>query len=127
MASTQFSYYRLNHEIGLFDEESKEDRAFRNIRRWSKIGRLLGRRRPKVQIPGLRRFTRKRKRFFTRLKVSWGKTLKRLKNGQAHMSDLFGGNCLFMQLNYTTPFRCGDRPYMGHGLHGMPSRHGRIA
>ena len=37
------------------------------------------------------------KGFFSRVKVSWRKALKRLKNGQVHMNDLFGGNYLFMQ------------------------------
>lgn len=43
-----------------------------------------------------------------RLRASWSKALERLKNGQAHMSDLFAGNYLFMQVNSSTPF-------MGHG------------
>ncbi|KAK9995607.1 hypothetical protein SO802_020293 [Lithocarpus litseifolius] len=127
MASANFSYYKLKQESWLIDEESKEERSLRKIRRWSEITRSLGRRRPKVQIPGLRRFLRKKKRFFNRLKVSWRKALKRLKNGQVHMNDLFGGTYLVMQFNYGTTLRCGERPYMGHGLHGMPSRQGRIA
>ena len=127
MASANFSYYKLKQESWLIDEESKEERSLRKIRRWSEITRSLGRRRPKVRIPRLRRFLRKKKRFFNRVKVSWRKALKRLKNGQVHMNDLFGGSYLVVQFNYGTPFRCGERPYMGHGLHGMPSRQGRIA
>ncbi|KAL4634214.1 hypothetical protein ACB092_04G183300 [Castanea dentata] len=127
MASANFSYYKLKQESWLIDEESKEERSLIKIRTWPKIRRSPGRRRPKLRIPGLRRFLRKKKKFFNRVKVSWRKALKRLKNGQVHMNDLFGGSYLVMQYNYSTPFRCGERPYMGHGLHGMPSRQGRIA
>ncbi|XP_062170344.1 uncharacterized protein LOC133876063 [Alnus glutinosa] len=111
MASSKLSYYRLGKEGGLLDEESQEVeviRAFGKIRGRFKIKRLVGwRRRPKVVILGLRRLQRKR-RIFMRLRASWSKALERLKNGQAHMSDLFAGNYLFMQVNSSTPF-------MGHG------------
>nr|XP_023874513.1 uncharacterized protein LOC111987051 [Quercus suber] len=62
MASENFSYYKLKQESWLIDEESKDERSLRKKRRWSKITRSLGRRRPKVRIPGLRRFLRKKKR-----------------------------------------------------------------
>ncbi|KAG2678701.1 hypothetical protein I3843_11G014300 [Carya illinoinensis] len=113
MASNkQYSYYRLRNEGGGVSDEEPEDQRdlIRKISSWSKIRRFVGRRRrTKVRIPGLRKFLRKRKRFFTRFKVSWSKVLKRLKNGQAHMGDLFAGNYLFMQVNPTAPFRSGGR------------------
>ncbi|KAK7834069.1 hypothetical protein CFP56_025102 [Quercus suber] len=65
MASENFSYYKQKQES------------------WS-ITRSLGRRRPKVRIPGLR----KKKGFFSRVKVSWRKALKRLKNGQDSFSHV---------------------------------------
>ncbi|KAK8583922.1 hypothetical protein V6N13_109309 [Hibiscus sabdariffa] len=88
----KFSYQRLNRE-----EEA---------RRWSRLG---FRRRPKLKIPGLKRFLRKRNRLLSRLKLSWRKAFKRLKNGQSHMNDLFAGNFLVLQPNHS-PFRTGNNP-----------------
>ena len=96
MASENISYYKQKQESWLIDDESKEEGSLGKIRRWS-----LGRRSLKVRIPG----SRKKKRFFNRVKVSWREALKRLKNGQVHMNDLFGGNYLFMQFHYRTPFQ----------------------
>ncbi|CAL9030918.1 unnamed protein product [Prunus brigantina] len=129
MASvSELAYQRLRNE-GLFEEETEQNRAviFKKTNGgWSKFRKLTGRRRPRVRVVGLRRFLRGRARLFTRIKVSWSKALKRLKNGQAHMNDLFGGNYLFMQAN-PLPFKCGEKPYnLGHGggLHGsLPSRY----
>ncbi|XP_008239598.1 PREDICTED: uncharacterized protein LOC103338189 [Prunus mume] len=129
MASvSELAYQRLRNE-GLFEEEPEQNRAVifkKTSGGWSKIRKLTGRRRPRVRVAGLRRFLRRRARLFTRIKVSWSKALKRLKNGQAHMNDLFGGNYLFMQAN-PLPFKCGEKPYyLGHGggLHGsLPSRY----
>ncbi|KAM0979421.1 hypothetical protein ACFX13_015561 [Malus domestica] len=132
MASvSELAYQRLRNE-GLFDEETDQQNTaikFKKIRGWSKIRKLTGRR-PRVRIQGLRRFLRRKARVFSRIKVSWSKALKRLKHGQAHMNDLFGGNYLFMQAN-PLPFKCGERPHnMGHRCHGnFPSRYplGKIA
>lgn len=129
------AYYRLRNELdGVDYKEVEEEKALKKTRKGYKIRKLRGRKRPRIRIPGLRKFLRKRGGFLSRLfKVSLAKALRRLKDGQAHMNDLFGGNYLFMQPN-PTPFRCGTkRPaYMGHphGLHGLPpSRYalGRIA
>ncbi|KAB1217270.1 hypothetical protein CJ030_MR4G021051 [Morella rubra] len=102
MASTKYSsYYRLRNEGDLYDEETEDQRACgKKTRGWSIITRFVGRRRPKVRIRSLRRFLiRKRKRLSTRFKASWiSSALKRLKNGQAYMGDLFAGNYLLMQL-----------------------------
>ena len=64
MASENFSYHKQKQESWLIDDESKEEGSLGKIRRWSKITRSLGRRSPKVRIPGLR----KKKRFFNRVK-----------------------------------------------------------
>ncbi|KAL4634213.1 hypothetical protein ACB092_04G183200 [Castanea dentata] len=93
MASENFSHYKQKQESWSINDESKEERSLGKIRRWSKITKSLGRRSPKVQIPGLR----KKKRLFNGVKVSWRKALKRLKNGQVHLNDLFRGNYLLMQ------------------------------
>ncbi|GAV83963.1 hypothetical protein CFOL_v3_27408, partial [Cephalotus follicularis] len=110
----KLSYQRLTNE-------EEEEGSFRKVRSWSKLVKLTGRKRPKVRIPGLRRFLRRRSRFLSRVKVSMRKALKRLKNGQSHMNDLFGGNFMLMHVN-PTGFKCGDhRPYMGH--HGFSSKY----
>ncbi|GMI76729.1 hypothetical protein HRI_001342200 [Hibiscus trionum] len=90
----KFSYQRLKKE---------EEKA----RQWWRLG---FRRRPKLKIPGLKRFLRKRSRVLSRLKLSWRKALKRLKNGQSHMNDLFGGNLLVLQPNLS-PFRTGKQGF----------------
>ncbi|EOY22290.1 hypothetical protein QUC31_007658 [Theobroma cacao] len=114
----KFSYHRLKNE-GWFDEVEEEQAIlFKKTRKWSRGLRRFGiRKRPKLRIPGLRRFVRKRSRFLSKVKLSWGKALKRLKNGQAHMNDLFGGNFLVLQVNHT-PFRSGEKPCRDHGLRG---------
>lgn len=113
----KLSYSRLRNE-STFEEEAEEVKAFKKIRSWYKIKKLTGRRRPRVQIPGLIKLLRSK--IFSKLRVSWFKALRRLKNGQSHMNDLFGGNYLVMQVN-PGPFTCGRKPYMGHGLYGLPS------
>ncbi|XP_039020197.1 uncharacterized protein LOC120151962 [Hibiscus syriacus] len=97
----KFSYQRLTNEGG---EETSI--RFKNARKWS---RSAIKKRPKLRIPALRRFLRRRSRVFLRLKLSWRKALKRLKNGQSHMNDLFGGNFLVLQ-PYHSPFKTGNNP-----------------
>lgn len=120
MASfSKFSYHRLQNEEVV--NQAAEERTFRRIRKWSSFRRYRFRKRPKIRIGALRRSLRKRERFFSRLKVYLRKALKRLKNGQAHMNDLFGGNYLFMQPN-PTPFMCAQKQvFMGHSLHRFPA------
>ncbi|KAG5230243.1 hypothetical protein IMY05_015G0080000 [Salix suchowensis] len=55
----KYSYHRLGHE-GWSDEEAEEERAFRRIRDFSRVNRFSIRKRLKLRIPGLRRFSRKR-------------------------------------------------------------------
>ncbi|KAK8499906.1 hypothetical protein V6N12_042741 [Hibiscus sabdariffa] len=98
----KFSYQRLRNE----DEEEEEAIRFNKARKWSRIGI---RKRAKLKIPGLKRFFRKRGVVFSRLKLAWRKALTRLKNGQSHMNDLFGGNFLVLQPNHT-PFETGMNP-----------------
>ncbi|KAE8672308.1 Non-LTR retrolelement reverse transcriptase-like protein [Hibiscus syriacus] len=96
----KFSYRRL------INEEETSIR-FKSARKWS---RIAIRKRPKLRIPGLTRFLRRRSRFFLRLKLSWRKAFKRLKDGQPHMNDLFGGNFLVLQHNHS-PFKTGKNPF----------------
>lgn len=127
------AYYRLRNELdGVDYKEAEGEKALKKIRRWYKIRKLSGRKRPRIRIPGLRKFLRIRSRFLPKVfKVSlMAKALRRVKDGQAHMNDLFGGNYLFMQPN-PTPFRCGTlRPaHLGHphGLHGLSTTTSRYA
>ncbi|KAJ6869098.1 hypothetical protein NC651_033998 [Populus alba x Populus x berolinensis] len=117
----------LRHE-GWFDEEAEEERALRRVRNFPRLKKFTITKRLKLRVPGLRRFLRKRARLFSRVKVSWLKAWKRLKNGQAHINDLFGGNFLVMQVN-RAPFKCGERRFVADGLHGLPPRYplGKIA
>ncbi|KAK9000036.1 hypothetical protein V6N11_082172 [Hibiscus sabdariffa] len=91
MASmSKFSYQRLSNE------GEEEAIRFNKARKWSRIGI---RKRAKLEIPGLKKFLRKRGVVFSRLKLSWRKALRRLKNG----------NFLVLQPNHT-PFKIGMNP-----------------
>ncbi|OMO67132.1 hypothetical protein COLO4_30221 [Corchorus olitorius] len=120
----KISYQRLKNEGNWFDDADHQKSLFKKRRKWTSsagLRRFGIRKRPKLRIPGLRRFLRKRSRFFSRVKLSWGKAFKRLKNGQAHMNDLFGGNFLVLQANHT-PFASGQKKVFSD--HGLPA--GRI-
>ncbi|KAK7347086.1 hypothetical protein VNO80_21613 [Phaseolus coccineus] len=105
------SYRRLKNEEEL--DEVKKARA------WLKFRALAGRRRPRLRVAALRKFLRKRTKFLSNFRVPWRKALKRLKNGQSHVNDLFGGNFLLMQGNLA-PFDCGKKPHMAHALQRSP-------
>ena len=66
-------------------------------------------------IHGLMRFLVRRRRFLSRFRASMCNALQRLKKGQRHMNDLFGGNYLFV-LPSPTPFRCAENSHMSHAL-----------
>lgn len=99
----KFSYQRLENEAE-FGKEN-EERAFRKIRTSSRFRKVNFKKRPSIRIQALRRFWRRRTKLFSRVKVSWIKILKRLKDGQVHMNDLFGGNYMIMLAN--PAFKCG--------------------
>ncbi|KOM32738.1 hypothetical protein LR48_Vigan01g229400 [Vigna angularis] len=111
------SYRRLkNEEL----EEEIVKKEVKKARAWLKFRALAGRRRPRLRVAALRIFLRKRSKFLSKFRVRWRKALKRLRNGQSHMNDLFGGNLLLMQANLA-PFDCGKKPYMAHGLQRSPT------
>ncbi|CAL0325321.1 unnamed protein product [Lupinus luteus] len=123
MASVgKLSYKRLQNESEL--EANILQREVKKAKAWLKFKALAGRRSPRLRITSLRRFLRKRTKFVSRVTVSWcNKTLKKLKNGQSHMNDLFGGNFLFMQGN-PTPFGHGVKSYnVGYNLHKLPTKY----
>lgn len=122
----RLSYQRLVNEKEL--DENTLEREVQKARAWLKFRALAGRRRPRLRIAGLKRFLRKRTKVLSRFRVAWRKALKKLKNGQSHMNDLFGSNFLFMQGN-PTPFGCNEKAYMGYGLQRLSTTYsvGRIA
>ncbi|KAJ8615529.1 hypothetical protein MRB53_034901 [Persea americana] len=98
MTSTKFSYHRLKNP-GDVDvrEEEREERSWRGRsnrkRSWWRLRRGWIRR-PRIRIPRLRRFSRRKSR---KLSASWIKIWKRLKESRSYIGDLFAGNYLLMQ------------------------------
>lgn len=103
----KFPYQRLGHEGGFndYDEERDRDMVVRSRNWWYRSKRLPSRRRFKLKVPSLRRFLRRKGRLLSAVRVSWGRMLKRFKEGQGHFGDLFAGNYLFIQVN-PTPLKC---------------------
>ncbi|KAF8378197.1 hypothetical protein HHK36_029534 [Tetracentron sinense] len=128
VSTSRFSYQRLRNEGGLDKEEDLEGRAFGRTRSWTRLRKMASRKRSKIRIPGLRRFLRRKARMFSTVRVSLGRVLKRLKDSQSHMGDLFAGNYLFMQVS-PSPLKFIEKSVMGQNLHGFSSSYsvGRIA
>ncbi|KAI3931274.1 hypothetical protein MKX01_040191 [Papaver californicum] len=134
MASiNKLSYQRLiRNEEYEYDDDEEEEEVERHIekkRSWFKFKRLGSKKRSKLKIPGLRRFLRRKARFFSSVRVSWCKvrawvyvnsreSMKRLKESKSHMGDLFAGNYLLMQVNPTS-FKSFNNKYnlANHGIH----------
>ncbi|XP_059452071.1 uncharacterized protein LOC132182756 [Corylus avellana] len=119
----KFSYQRLGHEGGFDDyDEERDDRdgVVRSRNNWySRSKRAPSRRRFRLKVPSLRRFLRRKVRLLSAVKVSWGRVLKRLKEGQAHFGDLFAGNYLLIQVN-PIPLKSLKKDY---DLKALSSRH----
>ncbi|KAI6675427.1 hypothetical protein NL676_003333 [Syzygium grande] len=93
------AYQRLRNEGRSNDEEDEEvEKELRRTARWPKFRRFTCRRRPKVQIPRLTRFLRKKMRLLSSVRRSWRRTWESLKKSQAHLNDLFAANYMFMNL-----------------------------
>lgn len=103
LTASKFSYQRLKHDEGIFDEVGGRERGgviikkFVRTKRWSRLRKVhIKMKRVKVRIPWL---LRRKARVFM---VSWAsKVLKRLKESQSHFGELFGGNYVFLQVNPT--------------------------
>lgn len=124
MTSSRFSYQRLSSagdigvrggEEGEEDIRSRRGRLRRKRRGWRLRRGSIGR--PRIWIPSLRRFSRRKAR---QLSASWIKVWKRLKESRSHMGDLFAGNYLFMQVS-PTPLGRLEGSFMRYDKHGMPS------
>ncbi|KAF9606669.1 hypothetical protein IFM89_027713 [Coptis chinensis] len=124
-SNTKFFYKRLRKYSG-FEEE--EERLIERTTRLSWIKRFALKKKPKVRIPGLRRFFRKKKVLFTNARFSVEKILNWFMESRSHLGDIFAGNYFFLQVSPSS-LKCSDKSFMGHHLHGLPSRHthGRIA
>ncbi|KAL1371344.1 hypothetical protein HN51_001556 [Arachis hypogaea] len=116
LGKRSYEYRRLLNE----DEETLLRKQVKKAKAWLKFRALASRRRPRIRVAGLRKFIRKRTKVLSKFKIHWRKAMKRLKNGQSHMNDLFGANYLFMQPN-STPFGCRQKQprnnYKGYGHH----------
>lgn len=104
-------YQKLKHETGLDDEyEPQYSIRFRpsilqrssssSSRVWTRLRRVPVRRRLRLRVPGLRRFLRRKARLVA---AAVRTVVRRLKESQGHLGDLFAGNYLFLQVNPSTP------------------------
>ncbi|XP_057720183.1 uncharacterized protein LOC130934651 [Arachis stenosperma] len=99
VSMSKFRYKRLKPETGLVEEERERVNLRPARSSWFRFRRRHFRRRFRVKVPSLRRLWRKKARVVSAMKVSYAKVLKRFKDGQVHLGDLFAGNYLFMQVN----------------------------
>lgn len=128
MASiNKLSYQRLIRNEGYeYDdyEEEEFERQTEKKRSWFKFKRLGSKKITKLKIPGLRRFLRRKSRFFSSVRVSWCKVMRRLKESKSHMGDLFAGNYLLMQVNPTS-FKSFNNKYnlANRGIHSFDPKY----
>lgn len=122
-SNTKVPYQRLIHEdgFGFYDEEYEtrdhhrhQKVLVRSRSNWYRRFRKVPiRRRFKVKIPSLRRILRRKAKLVSAVRVSIGRVVKRLKESQSHLNDLFAGNYLFLQVNPASFKSCVDK---GHGF-----------
>ncbi|KAG7016219.1 hypothetical protein SDJN02_21324, partial [Cucurbita argyrosperma subsp. argyrosperma] len=98
-SAAKFRYRRLRHsdesESAIARSRLGEQRRFGGFRmRRASIGRRL----KKLRIPSLRKLFRK-SRLVNAMGGSISKVLKRFRDGEAYLGDLFAGNYLFLQIN----------------------------
>lgn len=130
MASTsRYGYRKLRDVGGWFQEDSsgeinlrekvigRRKRSFIRFRRSHFRGRL------KLRIPSLRRLLRKKARL---LRAAWVKMVKRFKENQGLLGDLFAGNYLFMQVNPTPLKTIAQIKSIGQDLYCRPITDGRL-
>ncbi|KAK1270306.1 hypothetical protein QJS04_geneDACA004257 [Acorus gramineus] len=105
MASMKLSYQRLKKQPSYIEEdkvlqgEGELDALVRRYKRWLRL-RWAAPRRPRVRVPSLAKALRRKARAAcSRLRLSFGRVVKRLRESRSHMGELFAGNYLFMQVN----------------------------
>lgn len=127
MASdSKVPYQRLRNEGGLDLYEDYECQRAEKVlfnsrpRSFYRFRKVSFRRRFKLKVPSLRRILRRRAKLASAIRVSLGRVVKRLKESQSHLNELFAGNYLFLQINPPS-LKCLDKG--GHNLHGLSSRY----
>lgn len=120
-SASKFSYQRLRNDAGFefYDDEDRE-RVVLRTRSWSRLKRFTIRKKFKIKVPSLRRFLRRKLRLASNVKVAMGRVVKRLKESQNHLGDLFAGNYLFMQVTPTS-LKCSEKSFKATGFNGLPS------
>ncbi|KAK1258197.1 hypothetical protein QJS04_geneDACA021087 [Acorus gramineus] len=94
----KLSYQKLKKQREDYEGEDDElDALVRKYKRWLRLRRP---RRPRVRVPKLARALRRKARAVcSRVRVSFGRVVERLRESRSHMGELFGGNYLFMQVS----------------------------
>ncbi|KAM7509860.1 hypothetical protein LguiB_008735 [Lonicera macranthoides] len=105
-SAVKFSYQRLVRQN---EAEDNGDIARTRIKGWSNFRKVHIKKKLKVKIPNLKKLLRRKSRLFV---VSLAKVVKRLKDSQSHLGDLFAGNYLFMQVT-PSPFKGGAKSLKG--------------
>ena len=131
-SAPRFSYQRLKQEGGDFDDLDDDfqlreyyEKALARSRTWYRFRRVPIRKRFKLKIPSLRRIIRRKAKLVSAIRVSFSNIVKRLKESQSHLGDLFAGNYLFLQVTPSS-LKCLDnhhKAYYRHGINGFPSRY----
>ncbi|XP_016902323.1 uncharacterized protein LOC107991631 [Cucumis melo] len=75
----------------------------------------IGRRLKKLRIPSLRKLMRRKWRLVNAMRGSIAKVLKRFRDGEAYLGDLFAGNYLFLQVNPSS-MKCMKNHHQQHGF-----------
>ncbi|XP_060959004.1 uncharacterized protein LOC133030342 [Cannabis sativa] len=116
-SSAKFSYQRLKNEGQGGDDYDSEDYQIQQIvnnseyqikglgrpRSWYRRSKRVPiRRKFKLKIPSLRRLLRRKSKLVSSVRVSISNVVKRLKESQSHLSDLFAGNYMFLQVSPTS-------------------------
>ncbi|KAF3444543.1 hypothetical protein FNV43_RR14235 [Rhamnella rubrinervis] len=124
-SASRVPYQRLRNEGGLdLYEDLEYQRAEKVLvssrpRNFYRFRKVSFRRRFKLKIPSLRRILRRRAKLASAIRVSFGRVVKRLKESQSHLNELFAGNYLFLQVNPAS-LKYLDK---SHDLHGLSSRY----
>ncbi|XP_062105598.1 uncharacterized protein LOC133817190 [Humulus lupulus] len=137
-SSAKYSYQRLKNEgstgqggdVDLDDfhlqqvvNEYHHIKALGRPRSWyRRLRRVPIRKKFKLKIPSLRRLLRRKSKLVSSVRVSISNVVKRLKESQSHLSDLFAGNYMFLQVSPTS-LKCLEKAtHHVHHLNGFSSR-----
>lgn len=115
-SSVKVPYQRLRQESGYNLDDIDEcqlreyyEKTLARSRTWYRFRKVPIRRRFKLKIPSIRRLLRRKTKLVSSIRVSFASVVKRLKESQSHLGELFAGNYLFLQVNPSTPFKCHNK------------------